>query len=199
MKKYLSIDLDFWNYRSLNECREVFIFLKGIAEKRGLPLKIVDEHHRLISHINAAGSSTIINIDYHSDICNEKGHGDITRLDGRPNVNCGTWANHIKQSLKNEYIWMYPKGIRMKDAECHWPHTSAHSPFLDCARAKWQSVTKEAIPNHRFPFDMCYGLSAIGIAISYEYLSNRNGKEMVKVLMDVFGKKRIPKPFRITT
>ena len=66
MNTYLSVDLDFWNFLDLKDCRN---FMKEV-KATNLPITLVDDHADLLKRINKRKCSKIINIDYHSDICN---------------------------------------------------------------------------------------------------------------------------------
>ena len=187
MKTYLSIDLDFWNHRSLTELEKVLLRVKEVVEKRELPFAIVDQHHRLVRHIDRCECERVINMDYHSDIVNKP-----FPCENEMSFNCGSWANFVRKKLRKEYVWLYPKNTKMKWAYCHWPQHYRFSPFHDPSQAGWESVRKEAVPVRSFPWDIFYGLSGIGLAMSYEYLEgHREG--LIRTVISIFGK-QTPNP-----
>jgi len=185
-KKYLSLDVDFWNDRSYDELRDVMERVKRL-QKKGLELRIVDSHDRLVPHANRFKCTEVVNVDAHSDIVN------FDRNGGELKLNCGTWANFLK--VRKNFHWIYPKGRKMKSALCHWPQTDEYSPFVDPARAGWENTTKEAVDE--FPMGLMRNNAAIGIAISFEYLPHISSKrnEMLNIMTDVFGKAAMPKTF----
>jgi len=172
---YLSVDIDFWNCLPLKDAIET---LKRI-QKSGKLRTIVDNHKSLITSINKARQSTVVNVDTHSDI---KSEDDITILkDVNPKhvINCGDWANFIRRELRKHYIWMYPEnhGVR---CDTHgnvykYPETSG-----------WDLVQKK--PVKRFPQELIDEATDIGIAVSYYYLSDVLYQDVRNVLKEVFGK-----------
>ena len=165
MKTYLSIDLDFWNRRPLSECEKILTKVQSIADRKGIKIKIVEEHHDLIDDINKTNCQRVINIDYHSDIAN------LNVPDGyKLELNCGTWANFLKGHENKEYIWVHPAGMRLCDGYCHYPVTNRYNPFLHPEIAKWKSCTRIAATQRDFPWDLLYGVDGIGFCTSYDYL-----------------------------
>lgn len=63
---YLSIDMDYWLTReSPVPLSGLFKMLRDIKAKDWL---VVDEHHHLLAHINACQPSSILHVDFHTDI-----------------------------------------------------------------------------------------------------------------------------------
>ena len=94
---YLSIDLDFWQESPFPD---EFI-RQTVALAATLPHVIVREHHKMLSHINDHPRLTsILNVDWHSDVSNVGPHPNINEL------KCGTWASFIKP--RKSFIWYYP-------------------------------------------------------------------------------------------
>ena len=96
---YLSIDLDYWRYinsarRFINKCL-----------KSGKPILLVEDHNYLVGDINKSKCTTIINIDQHSDIWDER-HFSPSYLD------CSNWANFIKRQRSKIFIWWRTKERR---------------------------------------------------------------------------------------
>lgn len=195
MKTYLSIDLDFWNDRPAKECLK---FMRQI-KATGLPIKIVDDHADLLPFINKSHCDRIINLDYHSDISNN-GYDSCNKA-LRPKLNCGTWANWVKN--RNAFVWMHPFNIRLDIALCHEPKNDRHSPFCNPILAGYKNVTKLSL--HHLPSWILNEVVEIGIACSYKWLEDHwesDGDEnhpidawdkqshplyLVNVIKDVFG------------
>ena len=93
MRKYVSVDMDFWEDPARAE-----LVLRGAVEKAltlGVPVIAVDEHHQLLDHIPDA--DVLLNFDKHSDVC------DYVDLDYLEN---GTWITYVPWKSKGEYIWI---------------------------------------------------------------------------------------------
>jgi len=90
---FLSIDLDFWS----NVTPKMLEFIKEVNRLK-VPKLIANEHHHILPFVNKHPSKVLMNIDYHSDLAE----------DNLSDVNCGTWANHVKWRLKSHYIWVCP-------------------------------------------------------------------------------------------
>ena len=127
---YLSIDLDFWNFLDIKECRSFMYEIKAT----GLPVTLVDDHADLLGHINRRKCSRVINIDYHSDICNnfdKRPHKKqfYKEKDGLllPVLNCGTWANWINS--RESFTWLYPPNVAFDSAYCHYPVCDKFNPL----------------------------------------------------------------------
>ena len=94
MRIYLSIDLDYWKTGRRPEQ-----FLNRVKALRK-PIKVTEEHHDLLSHMNSFSYDCLINIDWHSDLCEN--------IPDFPILKDGTWANHIRAGNRNQFIWIYP-------------------------------------------------------------------------------------------
>ena len=176
MKKFLSIDLDFWNLYGTNGLLEFLVKVKNSNK----PIKLADSHEELLSFINKDKYDSIINVDYHSDIANNDGN-KVCEL------NCGTWANHLK--YRNSFLWVHPFRVDFEDSLCHSPQTDKFSPFVHPDIAGYSNVTKLGV--RRIPSWIFNDVTSIGIAISYEWLSSHMKDRILSIARKVFDK--IPK------
>jgi hypothetical protein len=153
---YLSIDLDYWTSRF------PWKFLNHLASLK-LPMVGVIDHHMMLDHINYFEPPKIINIDFHSDICEKYYEGDFVELE------CGTWANHVC-GAKEHFLWVHPNS-KVSDGYCHsnW----GANPFM-CGDTEhtfdvcgWQKVSKRKrrLLTPEEEADLC----GIGICLSPDY------------------------------
>ena len=138
---YLSIDLDYWC--KCHERRCVDSFFKHVFELK-LPIYCAPFHHQLLEHINQREYDEVINVDYHSDICDNS--------DKVPTpLNEGTWANFVK--YREQFDWRYPSEECLSEftGYCHddispfdtpevagWPHASKKKGLRGI---RWKGVT----------------------------------------------------------
>jgi hypothetical protein len=176
MKNYLSIDLDFWNLYGANGCKD---FL-GKVKDSNIPVQIVDSHEDLLPLINEDKYDKILNIDYHSDIANNY-------EDGVCDLNCGTWANHIRH--RKDFLWLHPVSLDFWDALCHSPQDDDYSPFVHPDIADYEVVKK--LPVRQIPSWVFNDVASIGIAMSYIWLRSYLIKDMKAIVRKIFN--RVPK------
>jgi hypothetical protein len=200
MNTYLTIDLDFWNFRKLRECKHVLERAKEVAKARRIEIKFVDEHHNILPDLNASGCERTVNLDYHSDICNNACNPDDDAEDlfgcdenGIVILNCGTWANHVNHKLKHEFVWINPRPRKIARSYCHFPQTNKYNPFLKPELAGWEKATKLEVTKDLLQ-DLFYGVKGISVAISYEYLNFKHRLNLLKQFAEVFGIEALPKP-----
>lgn len=161
MVTYLSIDLDFW--------REFpYAFIRKVLSL-GVPVAAAYDHHDLLSHMSKFDFDRLINIDCHSDL-------DLSaNLNSRQELDCGNWVNFVKESNRNEYLWIYPRQRCIDPGRgclCHQPSQSRkHDPFNNnndtVDLCGWQKVGRR----HKsiFKSDLT-NVCAVGICLSLEYL-----------------------------
>ena len=181
MKTYLSIDLDFWNFRPLSECEKILQYAKAKAKRKGLNIKIVEEHHGIINDINATDCKRVVNIDYHSDIVNPEG------FSGNIPLNCGTWGNFVKKSSRQEFIWVHPSSIPIKEGYCHFPLSRKCNPFFNPELAGWKVCKKMPVSTRNFPWNLWHDIVGIGFCTSYDYLHCYKAIRMLSVVGKIFG------------
>lgn len=163
---YLSIDLDFWpNSESM-----LFWFDDHMHKIQNFHVTIVSSHERLLPDINSEKVSHVINMDYHSDLAEDvlvmDAHNSV-RDRRLPNLDCGTWGNHIIWREDAKFTWIYPtkecvrKGF--PGGYCHW-YTN---PFRKKFATTWKTVRKTT-DLLKINWD---NVVRIGIAISPDYLA----------------------------
>lgn len=155
MSIYLSLDLDFWEKFP----RKLFDAVAGLS----CPKKIVMEHHDLLPHINRQSFETLVNVDFHSDLAN------CDRVGGRrrnPQLNDGTWGNHVHRKGQREFIWSCPDYDRCVTRLAGACWQGDNTPFVkNCKEVcgwKRTKIRRKWIPKLR-------DVVAVGIAVSRDY------------------------------
>lgn len=95
---YLSVDLDFWGSFKYKK-EHVSLFIEDVLSL-DVPIHIVSSHEDILKYINKYRIKNLINIDFHSDLCDETTHYTL---------NDGTWANFYKYPHTCNFIWIYPR------------------------------------------------------------------------------------------
>jgi hypothetical protein len=175
MKKdiYLSLDLDFWKNKPFAHFQTLFEELID----RKLPIKVVPHHQQLLPHINKYQCPVLFNVDYHSDI------GDNPKPYKAPELNCGTWANHVKIQSMELFVWMFAsmkcvqnydgkKGLCNEDGSQFCNENPDKNPFF-AKNPKplcfWDSaVLRDGQRDFLQPREIDR-VRAVGIAISYAW------------------------------
>lgn len=179
IKRYLSVDLDFWNEREDTECYAFLSKLKSLFK-----IHIVDSHEKLLPHINVRKYDEVINLDRHADIANNGNSLGCKKFkDGRkvPELNCGTWANWIKN--RETFTWLYPYETDENGGYCHEPRINKFSPFVHPKIAAWKNVRKVAVRD--IPSNILEDVVAVGVACSYDWV---DAPSIISVAKKVFGK-----------
>lgn len=112
MNVYLSIDLDYWCRSQKRTCDAFFKKVYALH----LPIHVAREHHHLLDVINSSRCDTLINVDWHSDLCDSPEDG-WTLAD----FNDGTWGNFVSWRHKGTFIWRYPRStcLSLHVGYCH--------------------------------------------------------------------------------
>ena len=178
---YLSIDIDFWNCLPVTSLVRVLKLVRDSGKLRAM----VDNHKNLIPSVNSSGCSHLVNVDTHSDIMSIedlKGYKD----DPKHKLNCGNWANHIKKSLRDTFVWVAPRAHSIR---CDGYYHGGYGPdiFAKPKEAGWRDIEEKVVKD--FPISLIKKASDIGISVSYYYLESDLDKETVQqIFRDVFGK-----------
>lgn len=100
MSHFLSVDIDFWvgsKNVSIEPSLDVFLAqLTSAAQKQHIPITAVDSHQQMLPLVNASTARTLINIDAHSDLTDDK-------IDF---LQCGTWVSFVKWRKEGQYCWI---------------------------------------------------------------------------------------------
>jgi len=181
MSLYVSLDVDFWNERPLEELEYVLRRIK----KLGKPLKIVNNHKKLIRHISQFNCNKVINFDEHSDI------------EGLPKrkLGCGNWVNYVRRDLQlsGQYAWYYPDetgGMLCDNRYEDLGELNVEQGTM------WADIYEARIRD--FPFGVLKSATAIGVAMSYPYLKYAEDPDFVIMQSPKYFKyiKRIQLLFR---
>jgi len=93
MATYLSIDVDYWQYKEYHKAKKQLENL--LQHRRNIPTIVVMNHQQLLPYVNSSGADTLVNIDEHSDLCSR----DVNSLD------CGSWVSFVKWRHSGRYMW----------------------------------------------------------------------------------------------
>jgi hypothetical protein len=147
---YLSVDLDYW--WQCHRRRDVDSFFSHVFSLH-VPIFVAPFHDQLLEHINQSKYDHIINVDYHSDICD---YAPWMRL------NEGTWANFVQS--RSHFDWRYPTEacLSMNSGYCH----DEVNPFEKPEAARWCKTTCQqglrSIPWR--------DITAVGVCLSKDWL-----------------------------
>ena len=127
---HLSIDLDYWNINTKPDC--LSYVSKVLSLKR--PTTVYTQHHLILRNVRAM-YDRVVNIDYHSDICELH--------QGWPE--CGSWANYFPGRQNAYYEWRLPdrrECIGLGEGLCHRSRSWRYSdnPFVNVAEHKWRGL-----------------------------------------------------------
>jgi len=160
---YLSIDLDYWtDAEDLNDMERWV----GQVLELGTPVRVRDEHHHLLSHINKFRCPTVINVDYHSDIVSWEPGLKMHTL--RAGICCGSWANYITYPERQRFHWVHPNRI-CAGLDTGMCHHEGPNPFRSVRKMDicgWPKVTRCTA---KLP--ALDDITAVGIAISTAWWS----------------------------
>lgn len=159
MKRYLSVDIDFWNGRSTSTAENDIMHLVSLARKKHIPVVAVMNHQQLLPYVNQSGATELVNLDTHSDLC---------ALEDTDEFNCGTWVSYVRWRQTGVYRWLHMG--RVSDGECSW----LRPIFFAGGKTQtnltdWKRVTRRMIkcmPNRSDLLKECVG---IGIVLSPFY------------------------------
>jgi hypothetical protein len=93
----LSIDLDYWK----TVTPTMMDFLRQ-SLKLDVPKVLTKYHHRILPFVNRHKANVLINVDYHADLCEDDPRNRL------PELNCGTWVNHVKWRHNGTFVWVCP-------------------------------------------------------------------------------------------
>lgn len=160
---YLSVDLDFWGAFKYKK-EDVKSFINDILNL-DIPIHVVTSHEHILRYINKYELKYLVNMDYHSDICNE---------DTQYELNDGTWVNFYKYPSICNYTWIYPaqKIFRLSQGRCDniltskWQNISQRYSSIQ----KIQGTTR---PSTWFspPGEVCFAISKDYLHYSMEWLA----------------------------
>ena len=171
---YLSVDLDYFNEKPLREMTKLFsIMLRRIPPKNIL---LVETHEDLLPHVLANKPQLLVNVDTHSDFCEDATVASFPH--------CGNWVNFSKAE---KYRWLAPNrevtayyrigswGNKIWAGEGRCDSTE-HFFSKKCAHMR--NIKDSAIwyGLSRIPWDT---VGCVGIAVSLEYTEPHVVREFV--------------------
>lgn len=107
MNKYLSIDIDFWNYTDLYQANNEINKLIYELLNRKVDIFACTNHQQMLQHVDDSDADLLINLDTHSDLA------DFTNV----NFNCGTWASFVQWRRHGKYLWLHRSSTA--EGECN--------------------------------------------------------------------------------
>lgn len=106
---YLSLDLDFW-WATQSPVDEDFVDeLVGCFRGRDQCVAAFD-HEAVLPHVSRYWNmcNVLINQDWHSDLSGYDLKGVRNRYRKKPDINCGTWCDHVWWSNPELFVWGHP-------------------------------------------------------------------------------------------
>jgi hypothetical protein len=151
---FLSIDLDYWAHGRKHQCD---VFFKKVYAL-GLPIHAAYEHDHLLDVINSSQCTTLINVDFHSDLCDTPAEGwELSDL------NEGTWGNFVSWRERGTFIWRYPSSLCLKPGNgyCH----NDVNPFEKPASGWREARKRQGVAG--IPWD---SIKAVGVCLSPDWI-----------------------------
>jgi len=157
MKVYLSIDLDYW--KAERTPGAATRFFKKLYQKFNRQIMVAFYHHHLVSHVNSVGIDTVINLDSHSDLSDNRLNMALEE---------GNWVNFVNCREHGTYVWRYPRDscLTRHTGYCHLDNRP-----IEKVRSGWAHVKiKRGLA--RIPWDK---IAAVGVCLSPEWLDENQG------------------------
>jgi hypothetical protein len=106
---YLSVDLDFWQASRSPVDEEFVDKLAGCFTNNERCVAAFD-HHSVLPHASRYWDTcnVLVNQDWHSDLAGYSFNGLKSRYVKKPELNCGTWCDHVWWRDMNLFVWGYP-------------------------------------------------------------------------------------------
>ena len=189
---YLSIDLDFWNaYPGIGIIKHPVQVIKNmvaLCKEQDVQVRACMNHQQMLPWVNASNARTLVNIDFHSDVCEP----DATEL------NCGTWITYVKWRKVGTYIWLRSQE-NPYDGACNTRRVQ-YQPSSWKHGLDWKRVSSREV----FPTTTClmskinklletHLLKGVGICLSPQYTYTpvlEAGRELIKQLEIPYQKGR---------
>ncbi len=179
---YLSIDIDYWR---LNQSGYID-FLCNVA-KLNKKIIVVHSHECLLDDIDDSKCKTLINVDYHSDLCET--HGDVSAgiYNGLPKdegnkpikLNEGVWVNFVRWRHSGNFLWIYPdekKCVVYGWGLCQSIENGDFTkldPFNNSSLITWNKVERCCGKDNLIDIIPWNKIKKIGITTSEDWLSEK--------------------------
>ena len=152
----LSIDLDYWN----TVTPTAVTFLKKVMSLK-VPKVLTKHHQQVLPFVNRHKTKVLVNMDYHSDLCeDDKG--------GPPELDCGSWVNHVKWRREGTYIWVCPNKTNCYEyggGRCDSERDASTDPFKN-RNSGWKRTKVLSKVKHV----NLSRVNAVAIAVSPDFL-----------------------------
>ena len=163
MKKYVSVDLDFWNDCHPHDVENDLNRLFSLARKKGIPIVAVMNHQQLLRYVDASKARELINLDTHSDL------GCVDTVD---EFNCGTWIAYVRWRHRGIYRWLHRKTVN--DGECAWERPIFMNEHCTRVRTRpentdWKKVTHRRVKKMPNISDLLKDCVEMGFVMSPAY------------------------------
>lgn len=163
MKRYLSVDLDFWNDQHPDDVENDLTRLFSLARKKGIPIVAVMNHQQLLRYVDESKARELVNLDTHSD---------LSAVDDTEEFNCGTWVSFVRWRHRGTYRWLHQKSVGA--GECSWQRPIFMS--TDCSSVQtrpeetdWKKVTHRKVKGLPNTSDLLKDCVDIGFVLSPAY------------------------------
>ena len=188
IRPFVSVDLDYWKDSRFGADSVRFLdTLVKLAAANNRPMSGVVEHHFSLAYCDAAPGDGLVNIDFHSDLCDFdnwqtcvcKREETLKSL----SLNCGTWVNHVAWANSGPFAWFYPEDrCFLSDSgpgggRCEWDFAAG---VWEPEKADvWQFLCGWGDLRHGCGLPVLRDLSGLSICLSPDYLQDAPDKKAI--------------------
>jgi hypothetical protein len=106
---YLSLDLDFW-WADKSPVDEEFVDRLVTCFEGNNKCVAAFDHQSVLPHVSRYWNvcNTLVNQDWHSDLGGYDLNGSKCRYWKKPDLNCGTWCDHVWWQDMDTFVWGHP-------------------------------------------------------------------------------------------
>lgn len=178
---YVSIDIDYWANpeKAFNSLRDFFCALyqkkydKHPLWQTSCPTIAVMNHQQMLPHVNSRKADVLVNVDTHSDICDEAGLNYL---------NCGTWVSYVKWRKKSDYLWIRSNEVFMGSCNHGLNWKEGHGWKSARTLRKVEKIDLMQILDG-------YNITGVGICMSPQYIAKPDLELVFRQIVKMF---RIP-------
>lgn len=158
MKKYLSIDMDFWNDLSKDVVESDIDKILCVAKKRNIPMIAVMNHHQLTNIVSSSNARLLLNIDRHSDLCD-------TTID---TFECGSWVSYVKWRKEGKYVWMHSN--HRIYGECNGGNPIFLDNSIRWSLSDWKHLSRKNVDSIPSVNSLLFNCVGVGLVLSPEFV-----------------------------
>lgn len=177
MKKFLSIDMDFWNNNIESAAKELFEILNNVKFRNRAKIHAFMNHQQILPYVNSSKARYLINFDTHSDLAG---------MD-YPILECGTWVSFVDWRRKGSYFWLHRSNCTEGDCNGSPPIFYDTIQKGDHSLTDWKSV-KHSV-TEKITTRLFNNVVDCGICLSPSYIANDRLEDIFRYMVDLF---RIP-------